>query len=116
MNDWDRQPCETSKAFHAFEHYRDMPPADRSIDAAHAEHLAQCERRQRRGKRGSNTWHGWSSANRWVGRAATHDADLGRRRRERSIPRVAELQGRAIIAWNGVRTRRISTMGVSNRQ
>ena len=95
MPEWDIQPGETAKAFHAFSHYRDMPPADRSIDTAHAEHLARCEGRKRRGKRGSNRWQDWSSKHDWVSRAAAHDADLSRKRRDRRARELEEAQDRA---------------------
>ena len=95
MTEWDIQPGETAKAFHAFSHYRDMPPADRSIDTAHAEHLARCEGRKRRGKRGSNRWQDWSSKHDWVSRAAAHDADLSRKRRDRRARELEEAQDRA---------------------
>ena len=95
MTEWDIQPGETAKAFHAFSHYRDMPPADRSIDTAHAEHLARCEGRKRRGKRGSNRWQNWSPKHDWVSRAAAHDADLSRKRRDRRARELEEAQDRA---------------------
>ena len=95
MTEWDIQPGETAKAFHAFSHYRDMPPADRSIDTAHAEHLARCEGRKRRGKRGSNRWQDWSPKHDWVSRAAAHDADLSRKRRDRRARELEETQDRA---------------------
>ena len=96
MIEWDIQPGETAKAFHAFEHYRDMPPADRSIDAAYAEHLVRCQDgRQKVGKRSARAWHRWSAANRWVERAAAHDADLSRQRRERRAAELQEPQDRA---------------------
>ena len=95
MTEWDIQPSETAKAFHAFSHYRDMPPADRSIDTAHAEHLARCEGRKRRGKRGSNRWQDWSPKHDWVSRAAAHDADLSRKRRDRRARELEEAQDRA---------------------
>ena len=93
--EWDIQSGETAKAFHAFSHYRDMPPADRSIDTAHAEHLALCEGRKRRGKRGSNRWQDWSAKHDWVSRAAAHDADLSRKRRDRRARELEEAQDRA---------------------
>ena len=95
MTEWDIQPGETAKAFHAFSHYRDMPPADRSIDTAHAEHLARCEGRKRRGKRGSNRWQDWSPKHDWVSRAVAHDADLSRKRRDRRARELEEAQDRA---------------------
>ena len=95
MTEWDIQPGETAKAFHAFSHYRDMPPADRSIDTAHAEHLARCEGRKRRGKRGSNRWQSWSPKHDWVSRATAHDADLSHQRRDRRARELEEAQDRA---------------------
>ena len=105
MTEWDIQPGETAKAFHAFSHYRDMPPADRSIDTAHAEHLARCEGRKRRGKRGSNRWQDWSPKHDWVSRAVAHDADLSRKRRDRRARELEEAQDRAAKIDSLVKTR-----------
>ena len=115
MTEWDRQFTETPKAFHAFEHYRDMPTSDRSIDAAYAEHQERCDRRQSSGKRAAGFWHRWSSSNGWVDRAAAHDADLSQRRRERRAAELEEAQDRAVTLARGalVRlTQRIQSMDV----
>ena len=110
------QPGETSKAFHAFEHYRDMPIGDRSIDTAHSEHLACCQDgRQKVGKRSARSWHRWSAANQWVERAAAHDADLSQRRRERRAAELQEAQDRAAKLARGALlrlTQRIQSMNV----
>ena len=95
MSEWDIQPGETSKAFHAFEHYRDLPIGDRSIDAAYREHRQSCEGHQRGTNRAPRRWKTWSVDNRWVDRAAAHDGDLSRRRRERRAAELREAQDRA---------------------
>ena len=93
--EWDIQSGETAKAFHAFSHYRDMPPADRSIDTAHAEHLARCGKGHNRGKTRAKNWHKWSSVHCWVDRVAAHDADLSHQRRQRRAKELEEAQDRA---------------------
>ena len=106
MTEWDIQPGETAKAFHAFSHYRDMPPAERSIDAAYAGHMARCEGQQKGSKRAAGFWMRWSVSNAWVSRATAHDADLSPnppkdtdgRREDSGRGWVRELQGR----WPGV--------------
>ena len=95
MPEWDIQPSETAKAYHAFGHYRDMPPADRSIDAAYREHVKHCEQGQTRGKRAAGFWQSWSTKHDWVSRAAAHDADLSRKRRDRRARELEEAQDRA---------------------
>ena len=115
MDTWQKQAGETPKAFHAFEHYRDMPTSDRSIDAAYAEHQERCDRRQSSGKRAAGFWHRWSSSNGWVDRAASHDADLSQRRRERRAAELEEAQDRTATLARGalVRlTQRIHSMDV----
>ena len=96
MAEWERQQQETSKAFHAFEHYRDLPIGDRSIDAAYNEHLNRCQKgRQTVGKRSARNWHRWSTSNSWVARVSAHDSDLSQRRRERRAAELQEAQDRA---------------------
>ncbi len=95
MPEWDIQPSETAKAYHAFGHYRDMSPGDRSIDAAYREHVKHCEQGQTRGKRAAGFWQSWSTKHDWVSRAAAHDADLSRKRRDRRARELEEAQDRA---------------------
>lgn len=103
MESWDRRPTETGGAFHAFEHYRDLPASHRSIVAAYNEHLLDCLRRQEGAKRASGRWTKWSVDGAWVDRVAAHDVDLGARRRERRAAElertedyIVELAGRAL--------------------
>ena len=70
-NLWDRQPGETAKAFHAFEHLRTLSALDRSIPAARAACRAQCGI----SPASSRQWHGWSTKYQWFNRAAEHDSD-----------------------------------------
>ena len=95
MGDWDIQPGETAKGFHAFTHYRDLPPHARSIDAAYAEHRHECEGREPTGKLRAKNWHKWSTIHDWVARVQAHDADLSRRRRERRAADLEAAQDRA---------------------
>ena len=85
----ERRPGESAKAFHAFCHYRDLPVFSRSIDAAWAEHVRECLKHQTSTKQAPGNWKSWSAANDWPARAADHDDDLSRLRRER---RAAELE------------------------
>ena len=97
MGDWDIQPGETPKGFHAFTHYRDLPTHARSIDAAYAEHQRGCEGKEFTGKRRAKNWHKWSTTHGWVSRATAHDADLSRRRREKRAADLEVAQDRAAI-------------------
>ena len=97
VGDWDIQPGETAKAYHAFTHYRDLPAHGRSIDAAHAEHRRECEGHQAGTKRAPRYWKGWSTANDWVARVQAHDSDLARRRREKRAADLEVAQDRAAV-------------------
>ena len=94
---WDLQPGETAKGFHAFTHYRDLPPHARSIDAAYAEHRHECEGREPTGRLRAKNWHKWSTIHDWVARVQAHDTDLSRRRREKRAADLEAAQDRAAI-------------------
>ena len=92
-NLWDRQPGETAKAFHAFEHLRTLSALDRSIPAARAACRAQCGI----SPASSRQWHGWSTKYQWFNRAAEHDSDLASRRRERMAKELDRAQDDAAV-------------------
>lgn len=69
---WERQPGEGREAFVAFKAYRDLPPRDRSIDAAFA---ATCGH-QKGTKRAAGNWKRWSVEHEWVARAEAYDRHL----------------------------------------
>ena len=48
-------------------------------------------------KRAPGFWKKWSTNHRWVSRAAAHDADLSRRRRDRRAKALAEAEDRAAV-------------------
>ena len=105
---WHRQPSDTSASFHAFMHYRDLPPWNRSIDAAYLEHQEKClksvqnggQKRVERGaknqtSRAPSRWQTWSSENRWVARAEAYDnhqAEIRRQRRQRELEEALDDQ------------------------
>lgn len=72
---WERQHGESATRFHAFCHYRDMEPAERSLAAAYKKHLEVCgvgapaPKSQRAGSR----WPNWSSEDEWVKRVLAYD-------------------------------------------
>ena len=80
------QPGESSKAFHAFGHYRDIPADMRSIAAAYRDHLEQCKQARNRPKTAPGFWRKWRSKYNWVDRVKAHDADLSRQICERFAP------------------------------
>ena len=85
---WERQPSETAKAFHAFEHLRTLSALDRSIPAARAACRAQCSI----SPASVRQWHGWSTKYQWFSRATEHDSDLASRRRERMAKEMERAQ------------------------
>ena len=69
--EWERQQGESSRAFRAFIHYRDLGPDRRSLNAAYA-----VARETQEELRAPGCWYEWSAAFRWVERAAAWDAYL----------------------------------------
>lgn len=87
---WERQDGESSRAYQAFVVYRDLGP-ERSIDKAIA------AAGKARGNRGH--WQRWSSAFRWVDRAAAWDDEQDRIKRAAQAQAVVEMAERhALIA------------------
>jgi|SRR5690625_100047 len=67
---WLRREDESAKAYRAFSIYRDMPPDERSIDAAYEKYAG----RQSGGKRAAGYFQRWSRDYDWTGRAEEYDA------------------------------------------
>ena len=86
LKPWERQPSETAKAYAAFLLYRDLPPVDRSIVAAVAQH------RYLGGKASVRNWETWSSLYNWSERGLANDSDLASRRRERMAKEMERAQ------------------------
>ena len=79
---WERLQEESARAYHAFELYIEFPVTERSLARVTA------KLQEERGGRGAGVGHTgassrvekWSSAYRWVERAAAWDAELARTR------------------------------------
>jgi hypothetical protein len=93
MEPWGRQPGESSQAFHAFSHYRDLV-SERSQDKAYREHLRQCRGLQKGVKGVSGRWQRWNHDYGWVSRVAAYDADLDRQQRQRREKELLEARDR----------------------
>ena len=102
---WEKQTNETSKAFHAFTHYRDLTTTTRSIQSAYREHLAACEGHAEATATAPRHWKGWSQEKEWVRRAGAHDSDLAAQRRERRASDLAEAQDNIAVVSRNVLTR-----------
>ena len=88
---WDRQPGETAKSFAAFVFYRDLPGAERSVQAAITSGRKEGARGTHRG------WQRWAARYDWQSRAGGHDSDLASRRRERMAKELERAQDGAVV-------------------
>jgi hypothetical protein len=91
---WDRQLGESSRAFHAFCHYRDLG-AGRSIDKAWRSHKTICDHvpiadRRRAPARWRTRAAHWG----WTSRAEAWDAELDRQTREKLAKQQLEARER----------------------
>jgi len=88
---WERQPEETNKAWNAFRHYRDMDPADRSVDKVRQKCDLTCGTHLER----------WCAKHDWVARAGQYDSHMDElKRNQRERERLAASDRRIQLAKN----------------
>lgn len=80
---WELQPKETKDAFEAWQIYRDLPPADRTLARVSKELEKSADLVGR-----------WSSANQWVERSRAYDGYLDRQRIEAHVAAIKDMQKR----------------------
>jgi hypothetical protein len=88
---WDRLENEPERAYRAFESYRNLPSAERTLIEAYRQHVDN----PNAGKP-SDTWTKWSNNFAWRERAAAYDDHMANKRREayeRGVEEEAERQG-----------------------
>src|SRR5215208_3578953 len=88
---WDRLENEPERAYRAFESYRNLPSAERTLIEAYRQHVGN-----RDAVKPSDTWSRWSSEFAWRERAAAYDDHMANKRREayeRGMEEEAERQG-----------------------
>lgn len=73
---WTRRDDESAKAYQAFGIYRDMDPAERSLDVAWRTYAGQ----QESSKRATGRFTKWSTDYEWTERAEAYDAERERAR------------------------------------
>jgi hypothetical protein len=96
---WDRLENEPERAYRAFEVYRNLPSAERTLIAAYRQHVGNPE-----AAKPSDTWSRWSSEFAWRERAAAYDAHIDRLRQkwmEKVIQQQAEEQARQVDRIRG---------------
>jgi hypothetical protein len=110
---WQRQPGESSRAFAAFQIYRDLPPRERSVFAV-AERLSyRISEARRKSRRPPGKLRIWCSRWRWVARARAWDEELDRCQREtqqQARRDMAERHARAAVAVLHRALKRLETL------
>jgi hypothetical protein len=93
--------AESSVAYHAFCHYRDLDTRDRTLNRAYNNHMTQC--RTGAGEvtegeptwlRASGCWQDWKRDYRWDERVALKTAYEDRRERERQLQAIKDMNVR----------------------
>ena len=79
---YDRQLRESEQAYAAFTFYRDMPPAQRSVERAF-ELYCHANNKEYKG-RSYGSWRRWCSVHDWVERARAYDAEAQRQARQQA--------------------------------
>jgi hypothetical protein len=96
---WDRLKNEPERAYRAFETYRNLPSAERTLIEAYREHVGNPH-----AAKPSDTWSRWSRQFAWRERAAAYDAHIDRLREksmEKVIQQQAEEQARQLERMRG---------------
>jgi len=89
---WERLENESERAYRAFESYRTLPSAERTLIAAYRQYVSNPH-----AAKPSDTWSRWVNQFAWRERATAHDAHLDRLRErsiEKAIREEAERQAR----------------------
>ena len=106
---WEHQPGESAKAFEAFECYRRLPPAERSLQRAWADRRSRPgQLREGRGKgagRPHGHWTRWMSQWRWKERALAWDEEVAALARDQELEQ--ELKARLAAQEEDLRQRRL---------
>jgi hypothetical protein len=96
---WDRLKNEPERAHRAFESYRYLPSAQRTLIEAYRQHVGNPG-----AAKPSDTWSRWSREFAWRERAAAYDAHMDRLREksmEKVIQQQAEEQARQLERMRG---------------
>src|SRR5919107_2990377 len=96
---WDRLENEPERAHRAFECYRTLPSAQRTLIEAYRQHVGNPH-----AAKPSDTWSRWSRDFAWRERAAAYDAHIDRLREksmEKVIQQQAEEQARQLERMRG---------------
>jgi hypothetical protein len=96
---WNRLENEPERAYRAFEAYRNLPSAERTLIEAYRQHVSNPY-----AVKPSDTWSRWSKEFAWRERAAAYDdrlTSLRREARERVIEEEAERQAREVEKIRG---------------
>jgi hypothetical protein len=96
---WDRLENEPERAYRAFESYRNLPSAERTVIAAYRHHTGNPD-----AVKPSDTYSGWSRQFAWRERAAAYDAHIDRLREksiENAVQQKAEEQARQLERTRG---------------
>jgi hypothetical protein len=105
---WDRLEIEPEGAYRAFESYRNLPSAQRTLIKAYRQHVGNPD-----ADKPSDTWSRWSSEFAWRERAAAYDDHLARLRRdayEQAVSEEAARQAREVEKARG-RSNELLTLG-----
>jgi hypothetical protein len=104
---WERQKGETTKAFHAFMHFRAQPPHFHSCKEAYRDHLKTCLQAPWPSAGGSEVdpdhlleapkhWRMWSSQWGWMERVAAWDEEVDRLARAKLMAAQVEARERHV--------------------
>ena len=106
---WEPMDGETAKAFEAFDHYRRLPPGERSLQRAWENYRQRPGNALQRSTRSAGRPYGhftrWMSKWRWRERALAWDAEQAEIDRDQRLDR--ELQERAKAHEEEIRQRRL---------
>ncbi len=92
---WQKQSGESSKAYHAFVHYRDLLAHERSMNRAYTDHQALCKSKNPQKSLGASPeWVAWKFKHSWRERADAHDADVAERNRKMRLVEIDKMNAR----------------------
>lgn len=91
---WERQHGETDAAWDAFQRYRDLPPAERSLARLASDVVGEPSAKDRQPENVKRQLERYSSVNLWRTRVEAWDRELDRHARDQHIDEVVKMRRR----------------------
>ncbi len=102
---------EPLNAYHAFTHFRDLPPNARSVDAAHRQHRTHCRNLPANdGVEAPGIWRKWKNSYFWLDRVEAYDVSIDEEARAKRLKDILAMNERHAAIATAVQSKVIARL------